>query len=262
MPTYQAPTGKIYYRLEGTPGLPVLALIHPIGADHSLWDQVVPLLLPTHQVLRMDLRGHGGSDVADGDRTLLQFVDEFIALCSSLNISNLHLCGISLGGFVAASVAQRNPDLVSSLTLCSTAVKLPPPPGGWDERASAVRAQGMGFLVEGMVQRMISPSHQKSPVVDTLKTVFLYTKPEGYASACAVLRDADLEKVLPAVCAPTLVITGEQDALMPPGTGVAMVSLLKHGKHVSLPSGHFPPLENSDAFAKHLMSWSLQASNN
>ena len=257
MPVLALDTGRIYYRLEGQPGLPVIALLHPIGADHSLWDRVVPLLLPSHQVLRPDLRGHGGSETLAGDRSLDQLAQEFVALCKALGIVSLHLCGISLGGFVAASVAARMPNLVTSLSLCSTALRLPPPPGGWDVRAAAVRAQGMSFLADGMVQRMVSPAHleRKDPAVLTLRTVFLRTDPEGYAGACAVLRDADLAQVLPGVRARTLVVTGEQDALMLADTGRAMVAALPVGKHISLACGHFPPLEAHEDFARALLSW-------
>ncbi|WP_055895170.1 alpha/beta fold hydrolase [Ramlibacter sp. Leaf400] len=251
-------TGRIYFRLEGEPGLPVLALLHPIGADHSLWDQVVPLLLPTHQVLRPDLRGHGGSDTEPGDRSLDQFVGDVIDLCGALGISSLHLCGISLGGFVAASVAKRRPELVRSLTLCSTAVKLLPPPGGWDGRAAAVRAQGMAFLADGMVQRMVSPGHRQEAAVGTLRTVFVRTDPEGYAGACAVLGEADLSQIAPGVAAATLIVTGEQDALVPADAGKALLSHLAQAEHVSLPCGHFPPIEVPAAFARELLRWTGQ----
>lgn len=263
MPNLQLHAGRTYFRLEGDPALPVIALLHPIGADHSLWDKVVPHLLSTHQVLRPDFRGHGGSDTIPGDCTLDQLADGFIELCGQLGIATLDLCGISLGGFVASAVAARKPELVRSLVLCSTAVALPPPPGGWDGRAAAVREQGLGFLADGMVQRMVTAEHLATvdPAVGTLKTVFLRTDSEGYAAACAVLRVADLSQVLPAVQAATLVITGEKDALMPAGTGAAMTALLKTGEHVSLPCGHFPPLEHAAAFAGEVQRWASRPIN-
>lgn len=258
MPHLQLQAGRTYFRLEGAPGLPMLALLHPIGSDHSLWDAVVPSLLASHQVLRPDLRGHGGSSTGDGDCTLDGLAGEFIELCERLDIDALHLCGISLGGFVASAVAARKPALVRSLVLCSTAVKLPPPPGGWDGRAAAVREQGLAFLADGMVQRMVSAEHlaTQDPAVATLKTVFLHTEPEGYAAACAVLGQADLSRVLPEVKAPTLVITGDKDALMPAGTGLTMTGHLQHGEHLGLPCGHFPPLEAPATLAQELLRWS------
>jgi 3-oxoadipate enol-lactonase len=56
-----------FYRLEGERGKPVLVLAHPVGADHGIWDQVVPACTRHFQVLRYDLRGHGASSAGAGD---------------------------------------------------------------------------------------------------------------------------------------------------------------------------------------------------
>jgi len=261
LPYLQLTAGRTYFRLEGDPGLPVLALLHPIGADHSLWDKVVPSLLPTFQVLRPDLRGHGGSDVALGECSVEALADEFVQLCDQLDLTSVHLCGISLGGMVAATVAARHPKLVGKLVLCSTASRLPPPPGGWGGRAAAAIEQGMAAFADGMIHRMVSPTHlaKSDPAVATLRTVFLRTDPRGFAGACAVLRDVDLSKVLPAVEADTLVITGDGDALMPPDTARTLLSNVKSGKHVRLSCGHFPPLEEPEAFVRELLAWTGEA---
>lgn len=256
MPQIQLSTGRTYFRLEGNPDLPVIALLHPIGADHSLWDKVVPLLKSRFRVLRPDLRGHGGSEVTVGPYSVEALAEEFLELCRKLQITSLHLCGISLGGMVAAAVSAKYPTLVRSLVLCSTASKLPPPPGGWDGRASAVLAQGMAAFADGMIQRMISASHlaTNDPAVDTLRTVFMQADPRGFAGACAVLRDCDLSNVLPLVKAGTLVITGALDALMPPGTAETLISHLKARRHVNLPCGHFPPLEDPEGFVREVQA--------
>jgi len=261
LPLLQLKAGRTYYRLEGHPGQPVLALLHPIGADHSLWDKVVPLLLPAFQVLRPDLRGHGASDVASGEYSVEVLAEEFVQLCEKLDLDSVHLCGISLGGMVAATVAARHPRLVGKLVLCSTACRLTPPPGGWEGRAAEVMGQGMAAFADGMLQRMISPTHlaKSDHAVATLRTVFLQTDPQGFAGACAVLRDVDLSHVLPAVEAGTLVITGDSDALMPPDTARLLLARLKTGKHVGLHCGHFPPLEAPEALVHHLMEWIIES---
>lgn len=61
MPGLNLGTTRLCFRLEGGHGLPRLLLLHPVGADHSLFDAIVPALLQHYQVLRPDLRGHGGS---------------------------------------------------------------------------------------------------------------------------------------------------------------------------------------------------------
>jgi 3-oxoadipate enol-lactonase len=261
LPCLHLKEGRTYFRLEGHPGLPVLALLHPIGADHSLWDKVVPLLLPAFQVLRPDLRGHGGSDVAPGEYSAESLAEEFVQLCEELDLHWVHLCGISLGGMVAATVAARYPSLVGKLVLCSTAARLAPPPGGWEGRAAAAIAQGMAPIAESMIQRMVSPAHlaNSDPAVATYRNVLLRMDPQGFAGACAVLRDVDLSTVLPAIEADTLVLTGDGDALMPADTAATLLSHLESGKHASLPCGHFPPLEVPGAFVQQLLEWTAKS---
>ncbi len=259
MPQTQLSSHRAYFRIEGDAGRPALALLHPIGSDHSLWDSVTALLIPRFQVLRPDLRGHGGSEAPSGEYSLDGLTDDFCELSERLGLSEIHLCGLSIGGMVAASVAARVPKLVRTLTLCSTAPRLPPPPGGWDGRAQAALAGGMAPVADGMMQRMIGPKFAASavPALGTLRSVVALSDPVGYAGACAVLRDVDLAPVLDRVQAPTLVVYGESDGLMPPGSAHVMSSRLRRSRLVHLRCGHFPPLELPEAFARELSAWAM-----
>ena len=62
MPFVTVGNTRMFYRLQGNAGRPVLVLSHSIGTDHSMWDLQVADLLPHFQVLRYDTRGHGASD--------------------------------------------------------------------------------------------------------------------------------------------------------------------------------------------------------
>jgi len=62
MPFVTANQTRIFYRLEGNDGLPVIVLSHSIGTDHAMWAPQVPDLTQYFQVLRYDSRGHGASD--------------------------------------------------------------------------------------------------------------------------------------------------------------------------------------------------------
>ena len=62
MPPVFLPDLRLNAVLEGPPGAPALVLIHALGTSLSLWDGVAARL-PGHRILRLDLRGHGASDV-------------------------------------------------------------------------------------------------------------------------------------------------------------------------------------------------------
>ena len=253
MPVLRVNGLRHYFRLEGPGDGPALVLTHPIGADHSLWDAVVPEL-PQFQVLRYDLRGHGGTEVAHEPFTLAQLADDLFALTQALGIARFSVAGVSLGAMVAATAAAAAPARVQRLVLCSTAARLAGPPGGWDGRARQAREQGMSALAPGMMTRMFDPAWlaQGEPLAATLEQVFRRTDPAGYAAACAVLRDADLGATLAEVRAPTLVVTGAHDPLLPPGAAQALADALAHPHSLRLATGHYPMVEQPNRFAEVL----------
>ena len=257
MPQLEVNDWQCHYQLEGDPTRPVLVLLHPIGSDLSLWDKVVPELTQRFCILRYDLRGHGASGTPTGPYSLDMLVADLAHVTQSLRLASMHLCGISLGGMVACAYAAAYPAHVRSLVVTSTAIKLSPPPGGWDARADAVLREGMLPFSDGMLQRMVSEAHRDSadPAVGTLATVFETTKPAGYAGACAVLRDVDLAPILPLIQASTLILTAEDDPLVREEAGLDMAALLPRGEHRIMKGGHVPPLEQPAAFSDEIRGW-------
>ncbi|MEY3253054.1 MAG: hypothetical protein RL227_2027 [Pseudomonadota bacterium] len=255
MPVFQAQGLRHYGRLEGRPGATPLLLLHPIGADHSLFDKVLPLLLPHFQVFRPDLRGHGGSELPPRDCTLADLAGDVLALTQQLGWDRFAACGVSLGGLALLRAAIDAPRRLSGLALCSSAAVMAPPPGGWDQRAAVAREQGLAGLASGMVERMFSPGHRsrQDPQIETLRSVFLHTHPEGYARCVAVLRDADLRPELHRVQAPTLVLHGTLDGLITPEKIELLRSGIPGARQRSVECGHFPPVEAPEAFAAALI---------
>lgn len=252
-----------YYRLEGNPAKPPLVLVHPIGADASLWDKVSPLLTDRFRVLRYDLRGHGGSETGVGDCSLALLASDLLALTETLGIGHFVVAGVSLGAMAAVHAAAIAPDRVTAVVACSVAARLNPPPGGWDGRAVQVLQQGTAGVAAGMVERMFSAPFTAThdPAIDTLRTVLERMDPQGYAAACAVLRDTDLATGASRVRAPVLVVTGEADPLVPPAVGQALAGLFARGRWMGLPCGHFPPVEDAASFSAALTEFASQALN-
>ncbi len=245
---------RLYYRLEGHPGHPPLMLVHPVGADLSIWDHVVPALTRQFHVLRYDQRGHGGSDTLPGDYTVDQLASDLLAMADVAGWQRFAVCGISIGAMTAARVAATAPERITHLAVCSAAPVMGQPPGGWDGRARDARAQGMAASADGMVARMFSAAHRASgdPLIDTLRTVCQRMDANGYAASLAVLRDTDLRPVLGQVQAPTLVMTGQDDPLVHADAAQAFLAGVRQARHVVMDGGHFPPVEQPTAFVAEL----------
>ena len=245
-----------YFRLEGNPAAPPLVLVHAVGTDHSLWDAVVPALTDNWQVLRYDLRGHGGSQTPQEPCTIESLGHDLLQLADHVGWQRFALCGLSIGALTAMQVALTAPQRVTGLALTSTAARVAPPPGGWAARAQAALEGGMAPLAQPMVERMFSaPFRERAPaLMHTMKSVFLQMDPRGYAACVAALEDADFSSRLGSIACPAVVIRGADDVLLAHAAAQALADAIRGGRLVEVEGAHFPPLEDPAGFVQALSS--------
>jgi 3-oxoadipate enol-lactonase len=96
-----------------------LLLLHAAMGHSGRWYAAVPALCRHYRVVRMDLRGHGDSQVppADSPLNMDRLVQDVRELLSHLKCGAVHIVGNSAGGYVAQNLAMQSPDLVRSLML-------------------------------------------------------------------------------------------------------------------------------------------------
>jgi len=134
---------RLFYRLEGNPGLPVLVFSHSIGTDHALWEPQLQDLLSHFQVLRYDARGHGASEAPPGEYSVEQMGRDVLGLVGALNLPQFAFCGLSLGGAVGQWLAMHAPEKLTGLILANTSPRIGTPEL-WQNRINAVQQGGMG----------------------------------------------------------------------------------------------------------------------
>ena len=254
MPFINVNQVRMFYRLEGNDGLPVLVLSHSIGTDHTLWDPQVQNLVPYFQVLRYDTRGHGASDAPIGEYSVEQLGHDALGLVDALKISRFAFCGLSMGGAIGQWLAVRVPERVNALVLANTSCRFGTPES-WNDRRQAVKAGGMAAIVEMALGRFFSPESvaQSSSHVAEIRRVLEGTDPVGYAGCCAALRDFDFRSSLSQIKAPTLVIVGDQDVSTPlAGNGEILVRDIAGARLVRLAAAHLSNLEAPRMFTAAL----------
>lgn len=98
---------------------PTLLLLHAAMGHAKRWYAAVPALAEHYRVLRLDMRGHGNSQVpaADSPLTMDRLVGDVRELLAKLGTGAVHIVGNSAGGYVAQNLAMQSPDLVRSLVL-------------------------------------------------------------------------------------------------------------------------------------------------
>ncbi|MDZ7823070.1 MAG: alpha/beta fold hydrolase [Ahrensia sp.] len=112
----------IAYRHRKNGGGPCVVFANSLGSDQSLWDDVIVHLSGGFDTLTYDMRGHGLSGLSH-DFTVADLADDLIALMEQLALSNVILCGVSLGGMVAQCVAAQRGDLLQAVIFIQHGVK-------------------------------------------------------------------------------------------------------------------------------------------
>jgi 3-oxoadipate enol-lactonase/4-carboxymuconolactone decarboxylase len=248
---------RLFYRLEGSEGKPVLVLSHSIGADHAMWDPQVPDLLPYFQVLRYDIRGHGASDAPEGDYSIEDLGRDVLGLTDALKISEFAFCGLSLGGAVGQWLAIHAADRVRRLVLANTSPQFGPA-ANWDARRKAVLEGGMAAIIDLVMQRFFSPQTlaRRDVYAKSVRSVILGTDPIGYAGCCAALRDLNHTRMLRQIHVPTLVIAGDHDIATPwTGHSEILARQIPNAQAVHLPAAHLSNLERPRSFTAALVNF-------
>jgi 3-oxoadipate enol-lactonase len=92
-------------------------------------------------------------------------------------------------------------------------------------------------------------------VVDRFRGMLAGTSAEGYAACCEALGALDLQPGLVAITAPTLVVTGEHDPVVPPESGEALAAAIPGARHVAIAgAAHIANVEQPEAFTQALLA--------
>ena len=248
---------RLYYRLEGIAGRPVVVLAHSLGCDHGMWEPQIAALTARFRVLRYDHRGHGASDAPAGDYTIEQLGRDALALLDRLGLDRVAWCGVSLGGMVGQWLATNAGDRLTHLVLANTSPRIGDP-AGMDARRGTVLAEGMRAVVDLAMARFFAASllAANPPRVASTRETFLATNPIGYAGCCAALRDFDGTALLPRITTPTLIVSGDADASMPwEAHGAALANGIAGAACARLATGHLSNLGLPRTFTRALIEF-------
>lgn len=251
----------IHYVDQGPREAIPLVLIHAFPLNHTLWNPQVQALSAKHRVISYDIRGHGESDVGDGQYTIELFVDDLIDLLDRLKIEKTILCGLSMGGYIALRALERHPERFSALVLCDTRSEADSNEAKIKRSAGLrlLKEKGVPFFAEEFVKQAFAPGTFKTNpgVVQTVKEMILKNPPLGIGGALLALASrTDTTESLKQIKIPTLVLVGEKDQITPPPVVLAMKEKIPDAQmHVIPQAGHFSNFENPAEFNRRLVAF-------
>jgi 3-oxoadipate enol-lactonase len=257
MPFIQNQGAKIYWDEQGH-GAPIL-LIMGLGWPSYLWHRTRPVLATRFRTIALDNRGVGQSDVPPGPYSMALMASDAAAVLDAAGVERAHVFGLSMGGMIAQEFALQYPKRVESLLLGCTA------PGGTHAVVAEPAATQLLFardLSPEELSRAINPfiydsgTPQERIDADFVLRKQWFARPEGYMAQLQAILAWEAYSRLPQITAPTFVIHGESDRLVPPANGKIIAERIPGAKLVMIPNAsHILSTDQPDAVHRAVLDF-------
>jgi 3-oxoadipate enol-lactonase len=229
-----------------------VVLVHAFANDRTLWKPQVEALARDYRIITPDLRGFGKSMATDGSAVSMdRYADDVVEVLDHLKVDRAVVGGISLGGYVALSLALRHPKRVGGLILANTRAGADNP--DWASFREAlvrdVEARGASAVVENYGDK---PFRNACPVEikEYVREMILRQPPSGLASGTrGMAQRPDRLPQLRDIRVPTLIISGTEDNYIPSSEGERMHRAIAGSRFVDIPhGGHLSNIDSAPAF--------------
>jgi len=231
------PDGEsLAYVSMGAPAGPAVVLIHGYTDSARDWVPLLPYLSPRWRLILVDLRGHGRSGKPECCYTRLDFAYDIKLLLDALRVPRADIVGHSLGSIIAQTLAEYWPERTRRVVLISSSGG--PRPGARPRRPAYDYAAQIRQLKEPldpdspfMIEWWSSPTpvdadfirRQRRDAAAIPLRVWLAVLDQG-------LVDSDLQRTLPKLTAPTLLIWGSADPIMEEAVRQSLREALPHAQ--------------------------------
>lgn len=257
MPYVTSGDARIYYEVRGEG--PPLVLVEGLGYASWMWIMQVEDLSRDHKLIIYDNRGVGKSDKPNYPYNMDLFADDLKAVMDAVGVEKAHILGVSMGGMIAQWFALKYPGRVKSLILVSThhggkdIEPIPPetlnamfgPPPSHLKTEREILAYKMRYA--------FSPGWPEANRELFEKLIDLRLRepqpPEAYMNQASAAVTFDASGRLHEITAPTLIIHGDQDRVVPVGNAFKLHEKIPNSKLVIFKgAGHLLIIERAEEF--------------
>lgn len=230
-----------------------ILFVHGFPLSRAIWQPQIEALAKNYRVIAPDLRGHGESSAPAGVYAMDTFAEDLQALIAERKCGPVILVGHSMGGYINFAFYRKFPQSVRALVLFCTRAGADSEEGktGRENLAQRTEREGAAAVAEQMLPKMLAPATAASrpDLVEHVRKMMLATSVTGLVGSLRGMaaRPSSLE-LLPQINAPTLIVAGEHDAIIPTAESAALARAIPHAELAMIPgAGHLASLENPDA---------------
>jgi pimeloyl-ACP methyl ester carboxylesterase len=260
MPFTENQGTKIYWDEEGK-GDPLL-LIMGLGYPSVAWYRTRPVLANEFRTIAFDNRGIGRTEMPPGPYPIPLMASDAAAVLDAAGVKSAHVFGVSMGGMIAQEFALEYPQRVRSLILGCTAAGGPNAVRAEPEatqmlmaraamtREEAARAAAPFIYDPGTPENLIEE--------DIEKRREWFPHPEAYTAQLQGILAWEAYSRIASISAPTLVIHGEGDRLVPAGNGKLIAEKIPGARLVLIPhASHIFPTDQPEAAHRAILEFLL-----
>ncbi len=247
--------------LEAGAGWPVI-LLHGFPFNGDMWRPQLENVPDGWRLIVPDLRGFGQTPLPPGRVTIDDYAADVCALMDCLQIDDAVIGGLSMGGYVTFAMYRQAPTRFTGMVLADTR-SAPDSPQAREGRVAlrkVVAEYGAAGVASQMLPKMFS-SAVDAPLVDRARDLIESASPAALDAAIGALMDRpDSTPDLARISCATLVVAGEEDAIVPVAEAEAMQRVLRRSTLTIIPgAGHVSNLERPDDFSRALGDFLLSA---
>jgi 3-oxoadipate enol-lactonase len=263
MPIAMHQGARIYWDEQGQ-GDPVL-MIMGLGWASALWHRSRPALSGRYRTIALDNRGVGRSDVPPGPYPISLMAADAAAVLDAGGVESAHVFGMSMGGMIAQEFALAYPRRVRSLILGSTAAGGPNAVRAEQEVLDLLTRRGMSpdEYIEAINPYIYDPGTSRERLKeDMVLRKQWWPNPAGHLAQLQGIMAWEAYSRLEQITAPTLVVHGESDRLVPAANGRLIAGRIPNAKLVMIPqASHILATDQPDATHQAVLAFLSQQRN-
>lgn len=235
-----------------------IVLLHGFLENSTMWNLYVNEFAKKHQIITIDLLGHGETENLSYMHTMEDMADAVHAVLFHLNISDAVFVGHSMGGYVSLAFAELYPEMVKGIILLNSTSKEDSPERKIN-RMRAIKAvkQNPDIFIGMSIANLFSEENRDRLIneINLVKEQALKTSVQGIISALEGMKvRKDREFILHQANFPILLILGEKDPVLNYNDNISQIDGTSV-ELITLPDGHMSHIENSDVLGAIILKF-------